>query len=86
MRNFIFLILLVTACQTKKYQYKIEGKKHTEIKRGDFFIGYKSNIDTLDAIAYTDTIFGYNSDSIWYYNTNGSITTLLTPYKVYRNN
>jgi hypothetical protein len=36
-----------------------------------------------DAIAYTDTIHGYNEDSIWYYNSNGSKVTILAPYVVY---
>jgi hypothetical protein len=45
------------------------------------------NYDTVKtlrpAIAYTDTIYGQNNDSIWYYNTNGSKVTLLSPYKIY---
>ena len=36
-----------------------------------------------DAIAYTDTIHGYNEDSIWYYNSNGHKVTILAPYVVY---
>lgn len=38
--------------------------------------------ELVDVIAYTDTIHGYNNDSIWYYNSNGSKMTILTPYKV----
>jgi hypothetical protein len=36
------------------------------------------------AVAYTDTIYGQNQDSIWYYNTDGSKLTLLKPYKIYK--
>jgi len=36
------------------------------------------------AVAYTDTIYGQNKDSIWYYNSDGSKLTLLAPYKIYK--
>ena len=45
--------------------------------------GYVNVNDTLRrAIAYTDTIYGYNRDSVWYYNSNGSKVTLLAPYSI----
>ena len=47
---------------------------------------YPYRIDTVirPAIAYTDTIYGQNEDSIWYYNSDGSKLTILSPYKVYK--
>ena len=81
---FLFLLIL-SSCSGKKFKYKIEGnvmaKKHKSYT-------YVPNEDTTrysqPAIAYTDTIHGYNDDSIWYYNTDGSKVTILAPYKIYK--
>ena len=56
------------------YKYRIEGN-----------VKYYKDGQQLQgpAIAYTDTIFGKNSDSIWYYNSNGSKLTIIAPYKVF---
>ena len=44
----------------------------------------ESNVteELVDVIAYTDTIHGSNKDSIWYYNTDGSKLTILSPYRI----
>jgi hypothetical protein len=73
MKKIIYLSLVATlfSCNNP-YKYKIEGV-------------IKSNGDTLKpAIAYTDSIYGQNEDSIWYYNSDGSKLTLLSPYKIYK--
>jgi hypothetical protein len=64
------LSLILISCYDKRndYQYRIEGN-------------IKSN---TPAIAYTDSIYGQNEDSIWYYNSDGSKLTILSPYKVYK--
>lgn len=77
MKKIIFpllLILTIVSCDRKEYKYKIEGQVKYRTKSG---------IDSLhSAIAYTDTIHGYNEDSIWYYNSDGSKLTILKPYIV----
>lgn len=78
MKRLIYIILILCgamSCSSNaEYKYKIVGKVMTKA-------------DTLhDAVAYTDTIHGYNEDSIWYYNSNGSKLTILSPYKVYNIN
>ena len=88
MKKILILSLLALAsCATKtsevenhKYKYKIEGKVKAKINKGDFFNGYNSQVIISDAIAYTDTIYGISNDSVWYYNTNGSKVTILSPY------
>ncbi len=70
----LLLILTIVSCDRKEYKYKIEGQVKYRTKSG---------IDSLhSAIAYTDTIHGYNEDSIWYYNSDGSKLTILNPYIV----
>lgn len=69
--SLLVLSSLVSCNNKTNYKYKIVGKVMTKS-------------DTLhDAIAYTDTIYGYNNDSIWYYNSNGSKLTILSPYEIY---
>lgn len=77
----LLLTVLLLSCNAKEYEYKIEGR----VKSIKYFY---SNKDTIysPAIAYTDTIYGKNEDSIWYYNSNGSKVTILAPYRVYRIN
>jgi hypothetical protein len=72
---------LFFSCKTNKpscdaysntdYHYCIEGK-----------IIYKN--DTVDAIALTDR-FTTTEDSIYYYNSDSSLVSFLTPYTVYKN-
>lgn len=85
MKHFIYLLLItvICSCNVKEYKYKIEGKVNATVNTGDFLTGYKPKDIVADAIAYTDTIHGSNEDSIWYYNSDGSITTILAPYNVY---
>jgi hypothetical protein len=65
---YLSLVLILSSCT---YKYKIEG-----------VIMFN---DTLKpAIAYTDSIYGYNNDSIWYYNSDGSKLTLQSPYKIHK--
>ena len=53
------------------YKYCIEGKV---VVKGD----------TMDAIAFTDS-YSMACDSIFYYNTDSSIQSLLAPYSVHEN-
>lgn len=76
--------LLLFGCTIKDYKYKIEGNMMVNHKS----YSYVPNEDTGSsylhpALAYTDTIYGQNEDSIWYYNSDGSKMTILAPYKVY---
>lgn len=88
MKYFLYLSLLFClACQQgnnskTSYKYKIEGKVKARITRGEFYTGRYTEMIISDAVAYTDTIHGRNSDSIWYFNTNGSKVTLLSPYTI----
>jgi len=86
MKTIIYIItsLLLFSCSTKSYKYKIEGKVRATVNKGDHIVGYKKERIVADAIAFTDTIHGYNDDSIWYYNSDGSVTTLLPPYVIYK--
>jgi hypothetical protein len=77
----ITLGFLMFGCKTNKpscdaysntgYPYCIEGK-----------IIYKN--DTVDAIALTDR-FTTADDSIYYYNSDSSLVSFLTPYVIYEN-
>jgi hypothetical protein len=77
----ITLGYLFFSCKTNKpscdaysntnYHYCIEGK-----------IIYKN--DTVDAIALTNQ-FTSTDDSIYYYNSDSSLVSFLTPYTVYKN-
>jgi hypothetical protein len=53
------------------YKYCIEGKKIVEG-------------DTVDVIAFTNS-YSMACDSIYYYNSDSSIQSLLEPYNVYEN-
>jgi hypothetical protein len=53
------------------YKYCIEGRKVVEG-------------DTVEAIAFTDS-YSMACDSIYYYNSDSSIQSLLEPYNVYEN-
>ena len=64
-------IIAATADSNTNYHYCIEGK-----------IIYKN--DTVDAIALTDR-FTTTDDSIYYYNSDSSLVSFLTPYTVYKN-
>jgi hypothetical protein len=55
----------------KGYKYCIEGRKVVEN-------------DTVDVIAFTNS-YSMACDSIYYYNSDSSIQSLLEPYNVYEN-
>lgn len=85
MKKIIYILSLsfiIFSCNgvRKDYPYKIEGYVKSIKKTGDTFNG--CHIDTVirPAIAYTDSIYGQNEDSIWYYNSDGSKLTILAPY------
>lgn len=85
--KFITLLLLSSllfSCDVKEYKYKIEGQVPVLIERQVDWNEVNVTQELRPAIAYTDTIYGQNEDSIWYYNTNGSKLTLLKPYTIYK--
>jgi len=55
----------------ERYKYCIEGKKVVDG-------------DTINVIAFTDS-YSMACDSIFYYNLDSSILSLLSPYSVYEN-
>jgi len=77
MKKYIFITLMISlfSCNGTNYKYKIVGDVKIKGKQGQD--------STHSAVAYTDTIHGFNDDSIWYYNSNGSKLTIIAPYKVY---
>ena len=79
----LFIAILCSCSDSLAPKYKIEGQAEGVVETGDFFNPVKKKMIKKDAIAYTDTIHGYNEDSIWYYNSNGSKVTILAPYVVY---
>lgn len=82
--RFLFLSLVLFSCKGNNFKYKIEGNVMAVGHKHYSFVPNYDTVKTLHpAIAYTDTIHGYNEDSIWYYNSNGSKVTILAPYKIY---
>jgi hypothetical protein len=83
--KILFLSLVLFSCNRPSFKYKIEGNVMAIDSKPYSFVPNYDTLETLrPAIAYTDTIHGYNDDSIWYYNSNGSKVTLLAPYKIYK--
>lgn len=85
--NITILILLTSlySCEGKDFKYKIEGSVMAKSPSPYSFVPNDDTTKSIhSAVAYTDTIYGQNEDSIWYYNSNGSKLTLLAPYKVYK--
>jgi hypothetical protein len=85
--KFITLLLLSSllfSCDVKEYKYKIEGQVPVLIERQVDWNEVNVTEELRPAVAYTDTIYGQNEDSIWYYNTDGSKLTLLKPYTIYK--
>jgi len=78
--------LLLFGCKGKDYKYKIEGNVMVNHKSYSYVPNEPTGFSRYPkpAIAYTDTIYGQNKDSIWYYNSDGSKLTLLAPYKIYK--
>jgi hypothetical protein len=88
MKNIIFALLTVFlfSCKGKEYKYKIEGNVMVNHKSFSYVPNEPTGFSRYPkpAIAYTDSIYGQNKDSIWYYNSDGSKLTLLAPYKIYK--
>ena len=85
--KFITLLLLSSflfSCDVKEHKYKIEGQVPVLIERQVDWNEVNVTQELRPAIAYTDTIYGQNADSIWYYNTDGSKLTLLKPYTIHK--
>ena len=85
MKKILFLsaVILFYSCNGKEYKYKIEGQIPILVERQTDWNEINVIEELRPAIAYTDTIYGRNNDSIWYYNTDGSKLTIFKPYKVY---
>jgi hypothetical protein len=82
--SMLVLSILFLSCKNKgiKYKYKIEGQVPVMIERQVDWNEVNVTQELRPAIAYTDTIYGMNKDSIWYYNTDGSKLTIFKPYVV----
>jgi hypothetical protein len=74
--TFLFSFIFLYSCSGKKLKYKIEGNVMTKKHKSYTYVPNEDTTSYLHpAIAYTDTIHGYNDDSIWYYNSDGSSST-----------
>jgi hypothetical protein len=83
--SFFLLTVVIFSCKGKDYKYKIEGNiMATNPKPYTYLTTVDTTKSLRPAIAYTDTIYGQNKDSIWYYNSDGSKLTLLAPYEIYK--
>ena len=82
--GMLVLSILFLSCKNKgiKYKYKIEGQVPVMIEKQVDWNEVNVTRELRPAVAYTDTIYGMNKDSIWYYNTDGSKLTLFKPYRV----
>jgi hypothetical protein len=80
----VVLSILFLACKSKsiEYKYKIEGQIPVMIERQVDWNEVNITQELRPAIAYTDTIYGMNKDSIWYYNSDGSKLTIYKPYRI----
>jgi hypothetical protein len=77
--------LLLFGCTIRDYKYRIEGNVMVNHKSYTYVPNEPTGFSRYPhpAVAYTDSIYGQNEDSIWYYNSSGSKMTILAPYKVY---
>lgn len=65
----ILSIIILNSCKNEDYKYKIVGKVNTKDGK-------------KDAVWYVDTIF-FNSDTIFYVNSDSSKVEIAPPYMVY---
>ena len=80
---FIFLTVLLFSCEQKEYKYKIEGYVMVNKPKPYTYLPTQDTTKYLhEAIVLTDTIYGWDKDSVWYHNSNGSKLTILGPYKI----
>ena len=83
--TLFLLTIILFSCTGKKFKYKIEGNVMARKHKSYTFVPNEDTSKYIHpAVAYTDTIHGYNDDSIWYYNSDGSKLTILAPYKIYK--
>jgi hypothetical protein len=80
----LLLVGTLLSCNARDFKYKIVGKKPMLIERHVDWQETNLTEELVDVIAYTDTIHGANKDSIWYYNSDGSIMSIHAPYEVYK--
>jgi hypothetical protein len=80
----LLLVGTLLSCKGRDFKYKIVGKKPMLIERHVDWQETNLTEELVDVIAYTDTIHGVNKDSIWYYNSDGSIMSIHAPYAVYK--
>lgn len=78
----VLLTISLLSCKGRDWKYEIRGKRPMLIERHVDWQETNLTEELVDVIAYTDTIHGYNNDSIWYYNSDGSKMTILSPYRV----
>ena len=78
----VLLTVMLISCKGRDYKYKIYGKKVMLMERQVDWQESNVTEELVDVIAYTDIIHGSNKDSIWYYNTDGSKLTILSPYQI----
>ena len=80
----LLLVGTLLSCKGRDFKYKIVGKKPMLIERHVDWQETNLTEELVDVIAYTDTIHGADKDSIWYYNSDGSIMSIHAPYAVYK--
>lgn len=80
--TYLAALLTISLLSCRGERYKIYGKKVMIIEKHIDWQESNVSEELVDVIAYTDTIHGYNNDSIWYYNSDGSKMTILSPYRV----
>lgn len=77
------LIITLLSCKAKpNYRYRIHGRVNVIVERPIDWTETNIIEENRRAIAWTDTIHGLNDDSIWYFNSDGTKTTLRAPYKI----
>jgi len=76
----VLLTVTLLSCKGRDYKYEIRGKRPMLMERQVDWQETNVTEELVDVIAYTDTIHGYNRDSIWYYNSDGSKMTIHAPY------
>lgn len=86
MKRILLIVLVVSiySCKARDYKYKITGQAPFLIERQIDLTEVNVTQELRPVIAYTDTIYGQNPDSVWYYNSDGSKVTVHKPYTIYK--